>query len=145
MRSINVSTEVFAAIWKERREGEETEDEILWHILKLPPRSQKEADAPTIQHSGGLGYENAKFGVRLPEGFEIFRIHKGKEYRARASGGKWLLLGTGTTYPSLHKLSWAVVKGHENTWYNWKYKAADGSDTLINSLRDASKIVSRIE
>jgi hypothetical protein len=37
MRSIQVSTEVFAAIWKAQQEGEATENAILARLLKITP------------------------------------------------------------------------------------------------------------
>jgi len=61
-----------------------------------------------------------------------------------AMGGKWLLLNDKKLYPSLHKLSWAVVNGHENSWYNWKYHADNGAEHFIHNLRDVSKIPTRV-
>jgi len=36
VRTIQVSTAVFAAIWAARSDGEDGEDAILWRILNLP-------------------------------------------------------------------------------------------------------------
>jgi hypothetical protein len=85
-----------------------------------------------------------EYGVHFDEGDEIFRTYKGKEYRARATGGGWLLLNDEATYPSLHKLSWAVVGGRENAWTNWRMKMADGSEAFIDSLRPEEKVRRRL-
>ena len=129
MRSIGVSTAVFAAIWSERQKGEETEDAILRRILKVDP-SKAEAYQTAV-----LGFRDERSGVDFPEGFEIFRTYKGKEYRAQATRGRWLLTNNHTTYSSLHKLSSAVVSGNENSWQNWKYQRHDGTEGLIDRLR----------
>lgn len=133
MKTIGVSTAVFAAIWARREPGEETEDAILRRILKADPAGSEPAQF------GASGFTDERNGVELPEGFEIFRIYKGKEYRAQATRGRWLLHNDHTAYPSLHKLSSAVVSGNENSWHNWKYKKADGSEAFIHSLRPEGK------
>ncbi len=57
--------------------------------------------------------------------------------------GKWLLLTDKKLYPSLHKLSWAVVNRHENSWYNWKYRTDNGAEHFIHNLRDVTKVPTR--
>ena len=68
MRSIQVSTDVFQAIWAKRNPDQETEDEILRDILKLPPARDI---AVTV------GFHNSRYGVQLPVGFTIRRDYKG--------------------------------------------------------------------
>jgi hypothetical protein len=143
MRTIAVSTEVFAEIWKRHHEGDESEDAVLRRVFKLPPAPRERMAAPPHgKGAGAQGYVDDRHGVSVPEGFEIFRVYKGKEIRARATGGHWLLLTDNTPHPSLNKLSWAVVKGSENAWHNWKYM--DGtSEQFIHSLRDPNKVAGR--
>lgn len=129
MKTIGVSTAVFAAIWSIRQEGEETEDAILRRILKVDP-SKAEAYQTAV-----LGFRDERSGVDFPEGFEIFRTYKGREFRAKATHGRWLLINDSSTHSSLHKLSSAVVSGNENSWQNWKYRRHDGTDGLIDRLR----------
>lgn len=146
MRTISISTDVFAAIWAARKEGEESEDAILSRLLveptttnaNVPPRSK-----PLATTEGISGYFEPKYNVKFAEGEEIFRTYKGKEYRARATQGAWLLLNDKKLYPSLHKLSWSVVGGHENAWHNWKYKSGDGRSMFIHSLRPDDKVQRR--
>jgi hypothetical protein len=132
MRTINVTTDVYAAIWAAREPGEESEDVILKRVLNVP--------TATVQRKGqarnGEGFSDARFDLVLPEGFEIFRNYKGTEFRARATGGKWLLLQDGKLYPSLNQLSRATSGNIENAWRNWYFVAQDGKRYLIERLRN---------
>ena len=146
MRAIQVSTEVFAEIWKRHQPGDLDEDQILRRLLDLGDRPAIEEPGRPVSPASptALGYEDVRYAVKLPEGFEIFRTYKGREYRARATGGRWLLLTTNETFPSLNKLSWAVVNNHENTWHNWKFKTDTGGENFIHALRDSSTVTSRV-
>ena|SRR5437879_3134600 len=132
MRPINVSTPVYAAIWAARKHGEETEDAILRRLLEVPlesgPRNGRAA-------SDKIGFRDPRFGIELPEGFEIFRTYLGTEYRAIARDGGWLLTATGKLYPSLNQLSRAVGAKVENAWNNWYFAGNDGKRRLVTSLR----------
>ncbi len=79
MRSIPISTPVFAAIWAQRREGEESEDEILRRLLRCSDSGENSADSsppsvPTGDPSSGVF--DARNNVQFPQGFEIFRNYK---------------------------------------------------------------------
>lgn len=137
MRTISVSTEVYAAIWSKRGPGQESEDDILRNVLGVS--SKAHASSPPVNGAGG-GVYAANVDVRFPEGFEIFRTYRNKDFRAKATGGRWLLENDRQSYPSLHKLSWAVVEGHENSWNAWKYRRPDGSVGYINEMRDRNKV-----
>ena len=146
MRPINVSTDVYAKIWSLRKEREETEDEILQRVLDVS--AGKEGVSPDVVNLELIredigGFHDLKNDVHFREGFEIFRFYMGTEYRARATKGHWLLLNNNNLYPSLHKLSQAVVTGNENSWMNWKYEKSTGETALITELRDQSKISQR--
>jgi hypothetical protein len=135
MRNISVSTEVFAAIWALRKPGEETEDAILGRILLGLQRFSFEPE-PAVeakQNSGEMWIE--EYDLRLPAGFEIFRTYKGKFYTATVENGRWHLHNDNRSYPSLRKLSWAVVRGGENAWKNWNYKDEKGRISKITRLR----------
>jgi hypothetical protein len=137
MRSIQVSTDVFAAIWKVQQEGEQSENEILSRLLKLAP-----AKAPK-NGKGGAGFRDPRYGVEFPEGFEIFRTYLGRDYRAQATAGCWLLLETGDMYPSLNALSCAIGAKTENAWINWLYIDPNGDRAPVSTLRDHAKIIRR--
>lgn len=47
MRSIDVSTDVFSAIWKNRLSGEESEDAILRRLLAVEPTSKMSEEERT--------------------------------------------------------------------------------------------------
>jgi len=135
MRSIQVSPDVFAAIWSARQPGQDNEDAILRGIFKLPP-PQPQRDLTTT-----VGFHDPRYGVRLNPGFEIFRMYKGKEYRATAIQGFWHWQGTG--YPTLNELNKAIgIAGPENAWKAWFYM--DGKRRRpLSDLRDQNTIVRR--
>jgi hypothetical protein len=137
MRTIQVSHDVFAAIWKLQQPGETSEDMILARHLNVPTAKALSAGPPA-------GFRDARYGVEVPEGFEIFRTYLGTDYRAKATGGKWLLMSTGDTYASLNELSRAIGANNENAWVNWFYSDAKGERIAIGTKRDESKIVQRL-
>jgi hypothetical protein len=131
MRPINVSTDVYAAVWAARQPGEDTENDILERLLGVKKLPQPKANGAPPK----IGFSDSRFGIELPEGFEVFRVYKNKEFRAVAKNGKWELQGTGETFPSFNQLSRGIGAGTENAWQNWYYKGADGSRKLVTSLR----------
>lgn len=129
-RTISISTATFAAIWANRQEGEENEDTILQRILGC---TTNEATPPS---NGRTGFVDTRNRVTFPEGFKIFRIYKGREYRATATEGIWRRADTGQTFTSLNQLNSSIADGNENVWNgNWKYTAEDGRQRSINDLR----------
>jgi len=143
MRAINVSTGVYAAIWSQHEPGEENEDAILRRILRVAEDAPATPEPIASPGANGVGLRDERNGINFPEGFEIYRNYKGTTYRARATGGKWLLLIDNCQYASLHKLSSAVVNGPENAWWAWRFQQPDGREGPIANLRDPSKIITR--
>lgn len=147
MRTIQVSTDAFAAIWADRRAGENSEDAIIrrkFNVEAMPIEVQQEAP-PSIDRRpspSGPGYYDHRFGVEFSEGFEIFRHYKGTDYSAKATSGAWLLMNTGDLYPSLNRLSKAIG-AQEDAWHGWRYRDEDGKVHAIRELRDESKITKR--
>ena len=133
MRQIAVSTDVYARLWAERRSGEDTEDDILRRVLNVTAPAQRAAEARPAAKV--VGFRDPRFGLELPEGFEIFRTFKGKEYRAKAVAGSWMLMDTGDLYPSLHKLGRAIGAKIENAWNNWYYLDGSVRRRLVDTLR----------
>jgi hypothetical protein len=134
MRSISVSTDTYAAIWAARQPGEDSEDDILGRVLKVPraPINKPANGRPTLNK---VGFRDPRFDIELAEGFEIFRTYLGTDYRATAKDGSWVLGHTGKSYPSLNQLSRAIGAKIENAWNNWYYAGADGKRQLITTLR----------
>lgn len=132
-RTIAISTDVFAAIWAQRQDGEETEDAILRRILGCSTESAPQREpAPT----GTGGVVDARNGVHFPRGFTAFRTYKHREYEAIAQDGSWLRKDNGQVYPTLNQLNASIAAGAENIWNgNWKYRTGDGSVRSIDSLR----------
>ena len=138
MRTLQVSTDVFAAIWSARRDGESTEDAILRRLLAVPVARTPKRDLMVVP-----GFQDHRYGVSIPNGFEIFRTYLGKEYRAQAIQGFWVLSGTGMGYPSLNELSGAIGVKKENAWGAWFFLNEKGQRKPVSNLRDAAKIIHR--
>ncbi|MBO6561153.1 MAG: hypothetical protein JJ959_11475 [Nisaea sp.] len=144
MKSIMVSTPVFAAIWSARAEGEETEDQILRRVLQLPDASPEAGvEAPAEPSIARDGFVATRYNVRFPEGFKIHRIYKGQRHEAVATGGAWKLLPSGQRFHSLVKLSKGIGTKTENVWRNWLFTDSDGNEKQISDLRDPSTIHTR--
>lgn len=134
-RTIPISTEVFAAIWASRQDGEETEDAILRRVLGCAKASEGDP-AAALPASDTGGVYDSRNGVSFPEGFEILRTYKRKEYRAHARNGFWVRADNGSRYPTLNQLNSSIAAGAENVWNgNWKYRAPDGTLCSIGELR----------
>src|SRR5260370_42690897 len=88
MRSIQVSTDTFAAIWVDRRAGENSEDAILRRKFNVEV-AQTDVHAPSSAHrpSPSVGFYDRRYALAFPEGFEIFRHFKGSDYSAKATSG----------------------------------------------------------
>jgi hypothetical protein len=139
-KTITISTEVFAAIWADRKAGEESEDAMLRRKYELPKEAGPESQRDLIVQ---VGYHDPRFGVRLDHDFQIFRTYKGVRYTARAVQGNWILENTGQGYISLHQLNQAVRRGNENAWNVWFYIDENGRRQPVSKKRDQSKIAHR--
>lgn len=140
MRNVAVETDTYAAIWADRRPGEETEDAIIRRKFGL-----KSTSVDTSARSSKIGFRDGRHNVDFNEGFEIFRTYKGKEYRAKATNGRWQLLSTGELYPTLNQLSRAVSGNVENAWTNWYYRDERGSRQLITNKRPPELPLPKVE
>lgn len=97
---------------------------------------------PVRLNEAPAGFYDVSSGARWAEGEEIFRVYKGKEFRARAQRGQWTLLNTGARCGSLKALSDATV-GHENAWTDWKFLDDAGRPRIVSDRRDQSTIRGR--
>lgn len=133
-RTITIPTDVFAAIWASRKEGEESEAAILRRLLGCTKSDSDEGAEPVTNGSGGV-HDNRN-NVHFPRGFVAVRTYKRREYEAIAQDGAWLRKDTGDLYPTLNQLNASIAAGTENIWNgNWKYRTEDGSIRSINDLR----------
>lgn len=140
MRRVEVSTDVFAQIWALRRSNEDTEDAILRRVLANIPAHNNGGRAAEV---AGIGLQDPRSGVAFPEGFEVFRTYHGLEYRARVSGGTWVLQNDGRPCRSLNELSRAIGAKSENAWLNWLYIDQEGGRHPVSTLRDPATIATR--
>jgi hypothetical protein len=140
MKSINVSTDVFAHIWSQRKDGEENEDHILRRLLSLtPPKNTPESTSGSTT-GPSLGFYDKRHDVFFDEGFVIFRNYFGTEYRAVATSGRWWLENLETYVDSINQLSRSIGV-QENAWKAWQYfSEAEAAYKPISTLRDSNKI-----
>lgn len=138
MRTIQVSTDVFAAIWQRRRDDEPNEDAVLRRLLELqkPPNPQRDL---TVQ----VGFHDPRYGVQLRPDFRIFRTYRGKEYSAQAIQGFWVLNTDARGYGTLNELNTAIGIGHENAWAAWFYHDESGRRRPVSDLRKPETIIRR--
>ncbi len=142
MKQIAVSADVFARIWAERQNGEDSENDILARILPSAAAQEKGREPGNLTESLDDGVRDVRSGTHFPEGFEIFRRFKGTDARAIASGGAWVLRASGARYASLNALSRGIGAGTENAWVNWHY--LDGAQRQpLTVLRDPASISRR--
>lgn len=145
MRTIQVSADLYAAIWKQQQPGEANEEIILRRILKMQGIGEPQvapSEPPSILHAAGL-YDRRN-NVWFPAGFEIFRTYRGREYRAQVVGGLWHRWDVREVYPSLNKLS-DSIGASENAWDGWLYRdEKTGEVKAISALRDPNKIRHRL-
>lgn len=133
-RSIMISTDVFAALWARRQDGEDTEDQILRRILGCEIALEATGTQTSAGDAGGV--HDTRNGVHFPRGFTAMRTYKRREYEAVAEDGAWLRKDNGKRYPTLNQLNASIAAGAENVWNgNWKYRAEDGSLRSIGTLR----------
>jgi hypothetical protein len=136
MRTIQVSADVYAAIWKRQEPGEGAEEEILRRVLGVTA-------SPIPLHGAAMpeadiGVYDRRNNVKFPSGFEVFRNYKGNEYRARARGGLWYRDDTGDAFPTLNQLS-NSIGASEDAWQGWLHRDEDGHVSKVYSLRAGSK------
>jgi hypothetical protein len=128
-RMIEVETDVYAAIWADRKPGEDTEDQILARKYGVQ-RSKL-----VVATSDRVGWADPRHKVELKEGQQIFRTYKGKEYRATATDGYLVRTDNGVKFNSLNQLSRSIHDNVENAWNNWYVALRDGQRQLITGLR----------
>ncbi|SDR60617.1 hypothetical protein SAMN05519103_06940 [Rhizobiales bacterium GAS113] len=140
MRTIQISVETFAAIWKAQQPGEASEEAILRRVLNVraPANAAGQRDIEQI-----VGFADRRYNVVLPPGFRIFRTYKGTDYSAEAVQGFWVLNTDGKGYATLNELSTAIGASSENAWANWFFLDERGNRLPMSEKRDQAKILRR--
>jgi hypothetical protein len=141
MRNIQVSLDVFQAIWSARKPGQDTEDAILRGVFNIPAA---DPNVPERDIMVTVGFHDPRYGVKLDPGFTIFRDYKGKHYTATAVQGFWLSAADGKMYGTLNELNKSIgITGAENAWKAWQFDDASGRRKPLSDLRDQTTIVRR--
>lgn len=138
---LNVPADLYAAIWREWKEGDKDEIDILRRKFEVNAAARTEGRSDVAGTEAG--FFDPRFRVRFEEGAEIYRHYLGKDYRARAEGGSWVRLDTGERAESLNELSRSIGATTENAWMNWLIDTPNRTGMKITDLRDQHKIVRR--
>lgn len=133
MRSISVSTDVFAEIWSLRLPGEDSEDAILRRVLFSKPGTNETALAKT-------GVRDTRNNVEFPPNFRVQRTYKRTFYEAVAANGSWALQNDGSLHGSLNQLSRAIGAGVENAWQNWFFNDGAGVLRPVSDFRSRQEV-----
>lgn len=136
-RTIKISTDVFAAIWAARKDGEETENDILERLFNRPSTNGFQLLEVTETNEMKVnGVFDSRNNVHFKEGFAAFRQYKGKIYHAIAMNGQWVRPDTLEFYNSLNKLNESITSGKENIWNgNWQFVDEAHIPQSIDRLR----------
>jgi hypothetical protein len=142
VRNIQISLDVFQAIWSARKPGQDTEDAILRGLFNIPAG---DPNVPERDLLVTVGFHDPRYGVKLEPGFMIYRDYKGKRHTATAVQGFWLSASDGKMYGTLNELNKSLnIGGAENAWKAWCYDdATSGRRKPLSDLRDQSTIVRR--
>ena len=128
MRNISVSTEVFAAIWAQRKQGEATEDAILGRILLGLERFSFEPEPGGRRRSGSGEMRIEEYDLRLPPASRYSGPTRENSTPRPSKTAAGICRTTAGPIESLHRLSWAVVRRGENAWKYWNYKRRKGTN-----------------
>jgi hypothetical protein len=164
LNRIHVDSEVFAALWRQRRPGEDSENDILRRLYGLsgdigdvggpagavtavPAANAPVVNPPSLEGALGQRASDEKPLVRSPgiihregatpfeDGFAIFRSFQGREYHAEAVKGGWRLAGDGRIHASLEALNQAIGVAFENAWMGWSYRNAANKRRPLDDYR----------
>jgi len=136
-RTIEISTDVFSAIWAARKDGEESENDILERLFNRPSTNGFQLLEVTAANEVKVnGFFDSRNNVHFKEGFSTFRQYKGKIYHAVAMNGQWVRPDTLEFFTSLNKLNESIASGNENIWNGtWQYVDNKGTRHSIDKLR----------
>lgn len=158
LHRVGVDSDVFAALWRQRQPGEDSENDILRRIYGLnehasrpqtelqpsnatmaaPASTPPERVAPrSVSQTGQTIHRD--MDTDFPDGLEIFRGFKGQDYRARIVAGGWRLESDGMVYRSLAALNRAIGGGQENVWMAWFFRDRNNRRRPLDDYRQAKR------
>jgi hypothetical protein len=137
MRAIQVSADVFQAIWAAREAGEDDEDAVLRRLLNVRTAAHQATG------SSGKAWIDGQYGITFHHGFGMYRRFKGNDYLAQVVDGKWDINGQKVDAKSINELSKAIGAKRENGWMGWNFRTPSGEEKKIHELRDPERIIRR--
>jgi hypothetical protein len=117
---IEVDFEVIKALWAERKSEEESDNDVLRRILKMPPKN-----AGGASKSGGSGSDSKAWawkGVSLPASTRLRMKYLSQTYEGEVRDGKWWINDRFFTTPSEAADNLARTrKGTRPSLDGWRY------------------------
>lgn len=113
---LDISFDTYKHLTMLRSHEDETVDDVIRQLLKLPPATKQQQDAAAPVSKKAWVYKNAS----LPHGTELRATHKGATHLAEIVDGEWMQNGVRQTSPSA--AGFAVTGNGVNGWIFWKAK-----------------------
>jgi hypothetical protein len=140
MRTIEIDFDIHKLVEGERRSFDETPNDALRRLLKLPKKTNEEAQRSALAVGNQLPWQGD--GVVLPHGTKLRMIYgrPKKTYTGSISNGEWVVEGQKFDSPSGAASAVAVTgKGQKtrlNGWDLWHAQLpGENKWTLISALR----------
>ena len=131
MRTIEVDFDVYKALTSRRPTEDVSENDVLRHLLGLPPR--RERLGSEAGHTRDADDWVVK-GVRFPTATEFRASYKGQTWLGRVERGALVVKGQRFDTPSAAAV--AITKIATNGWTFWECRLpGQGSWQMIKGLR----------
>jgi len=149
MRTIEVDFDVHQAIELERTGFDESANDALRRLLKMPTNASAPVTLTAVTGSPTQP-KNARSwsgkGVELPHGTELRMEYSGQMHRGKIDNGVWIVEGKRSTSPSDAARSAATTKWgtkpNLNGWIYWEVKRPnDAHWRPLKSLRPKARSI----
>jgi hypothetical protein len=143
MPKVDLSPKVLGEIWLRAEAGDEDVNVVLLRILGMAG-SDRGPRSRSLSSAVKGDFIDPKYHVRFPEGFEIHRSYKGKNYKAQVVNGLWEIEGVDKRLLSLNALNREIGVETENAWVSWWYEDSTTKERKhIAELRDPEMVRKR--
>lgn len=133
MHTIEVDFDVFKELTLRRESEKHSYNDVLRHLLKLPPNGTGRTDQKASSATAG---DWICKGVRFPEGSEFRANYQGRFHYGKVKGGKLIVDGQSASSPS--DAARLVTHNSVNGWTFWECRLPNDSRWRhINSLRSS--------
>jgi hypothetical protein len=118
-KTIEIDLDVYKRIEENRKSFDQSENDILRHLLDLE-------EQPIKMVRGNKTGLNIGDGVVLPDGTQLRKKYKGQLYEVTVTNGRIIYNGKGYTSPSGAAV--AITGSPVNGWRFWEVKKPDDNE-----------------